>query len=229
MAKTIVMQRPQSPAQRAAFEQHLYLVPIGVRRVEARLRIAGFDRDDMYQEGAIGLMDAVRLWRPDGGASFRTYAYRRIVGQIIDAARVARPFSRTEMENARAGRTYKGIDDAAARVRALWEASRPFSLDEVLLRRRNGEDTLDLGDKIADPEAEAAFDRVIDREEANEVAALVLSLPEVERVVVTLYYWEELTVARIGGFLGVSESRASQILIRARQRLVALWVGARAA
>lgn len=203
---TIVPREPLTPAQRELFSKYQHLIHSVVRRMR-RLEIFGvFDWEDMYQEGALGLMDATRLWHPAGGASFSTYALKRISGSLIDAARRLRPFTRADLRHAREAGTDSDI----------WDR-RPLSLDSVL----SDDDKVQRHDLVPDPAAEQAFENVLrergDQEEA--VAALVIALPPNQRICVTLYYWEDLSMRAIGEVLGVSESRVHQILTRARQRL----------
>lgn len=203
---TLVPREPLTPAQRELFTANVHLIHSTVRRMR-RLEILGvFDWEDMYQEGALGLMDATRLWHPDRGASFSTYALRRIAGSLIDAARRLRPFTRTDLRDARAA----GTDSS------LWDR-RPLSLDRII----SDDDKVQRYDLVSDPAAEDAFDDVLleSSSEADALAALVFALPPNERVCVTLYYWEELSMRAIGEVIGVSESRVHQILTRARLRL----------
>lgn len=97
-------------------EAHLPLVYATARRVARRLP-PRIDREDLVGVGVLGLMEADARWRPDGGASFKTFAERRIRGAMLDEMRRGAPLSRRDLERLEAGervRTYVGEDDLAA-------------------------------------------------------------------------------------------------------------------
>lgn len=215
-----------------------------VRYVASRLAIglpANLDVDDLISYGFFGLADAIERFDPSREVKFETYATRRIRGSIIDGLRsvdwVPRSVRQKSKEIERAiaaleseyGRppddrevaAYLGIelDEYYARLGEV-SAVGLISLDEVWAGAEpDDEANLSLGQMIADassddPEAQA------ERNELRRVLAEAIDrLPERERLVIALYYYEELTLKEIGQVLSVSESRVSQLHTKAMLRL----------
>jgi len=216
-------------------EQYLPLV----RYVVARLPVtmpASLDRDDFYSVGVMGLMHAAATFDPARGASFKTFAYTAVRGAILDELRKHDPVPRNrrdrlrKMERASAalhaeldreptlaelakvlGCTEGELDED---LQAL-HTSRTLSLDEG---RGGDEDGGTLGSQIAAAVADPGHN-ADDRENRDRLAKAIAELPETDRHVVVLYYHEQLYLKEIGQILGVTESRVSQILTRAIERL----------
>jgi RNA polymerase sigma factor for flagellar operon FliA len=193
------------------------------------------DRAELMSMGLFGLIDAIDKFDPDRGAKFESYAITRITGAIIDELRAIDWIPRKVHADARA------LDDARSNLehelhRAPSEAELAAKLDIALPRltylrsrtatrqilaldgprnARTDESTdTTLGDAIADPtDAFATIDTV------HSLTAAIATLPERDRLVLTLYYYEDLSLAEIGTVLGVTESRVCQINTRALNRL----------
>jgi RNA polymerase sigma factor FliA len=196
------------------------------------------DVDDLIQEGMLGLMDAARNYTASKGASFETYAGIRIRGAMLDEVRKSdwtpRSVHRTVREIAAAvrrlenetGREASSSEIAAALGvgieeyhRAVADAAscRLFSLHQ--LRAADEDSPLD---HARDPRA--GPDEDLDEEDFRRaLAAAIEGLPEREKLVLSLYYDEELNLREIGAVLEVSESRVCQIrgeaLVRLRARM----------
>ena len=216
-------------------EQYLPLV----RYVVARLPVtmpASLDRDDFFSVGVMGLMHAAATFDPTRGASFKTFAYTAIRGAILDEVRKHDPVPRNrrdrlrKMERASAtlqaqldreptveelaehlGCTEREIDDD---LQAL-HTSRMLSLDTPT---GAGEESGSLASSIANGD-EGPTVAVDAREDRERLARAISELSENDRNVVILYYNEQLYLKEIGEILGVTESRVSQILTRALERL----------
>ncbi len=217
-------------------EQYLPLV----RYVVARLPVTmpgSLDRDDFFSVGVMGLMHAAATFDPGRGASFKTFAYTAIRGAVLDEIRKHDPVPRNrrdrlrKMERASAslhaeldreptlqelaavlGSTESELDGD---LQAL-HTSRTLSLDETY---GSDDDGGTLASQVAiastiDPGAHAD-----DRESIERMTKAIAELPETDRHVVVLYYHEQLYLKEIGTILGVTESRVSQILTRAIERL----------
>lgn len=192
----------------------------------------GFDRDDLYSIGMIGLVAAADSWERDRGLKFSTFAYPKIRGAILDELRKQDFLPRGRREKVRQ------LDAAVERLEQEGGAPpEPEALaaelgvdleavDEVLLSAASASQvSLDEGPSealsmlLSDP----TCDDPVESAEWNEMKLLLTDaieeLPEQEKTVIALYYGEELYLKEIGSVLGVTESRASQIHSRAIYRL----------
>jgi len=188
--------------------------------------------DDLIQAGMIGLLEASAHYSSDRGASFETYAGIRIRGAMIDALRkldwAPRSVHRKAREVASAmraieekeGREARDTEVAAAMGVSLEEYNRIVQ-DAAVCQMASLEDVAgatDVADRVADPGHDAERGAL-----RTATAEAIATLPERERLVMSLYYDEELNLKEIGAVLGVSESRVCQLhgqaLVRLRARL----------
>lgn len=201
-----------------------------VRYVASRMSVkfqTGIDFEDILSFGVFGLLDAVERFEPDRGYVFQTFAVPRIRGAILDELRRYDWISRSGREKLQKfERTIEDIAKTNGRTddkslmsamemdeqsyRDLLEiASRSYvvSLDDVL--------ALDDGDiqreDVVDDERLSALDMIERSEERDMVVDALKQLPERERTLLSLYYYEGLTLKEIGIVLGVTESRVSQL------------------
>lgn len=187
------------------------------------------DHNDLVSYGVFGLIDAIDKFEPERGFKFETYAINRIRGAILDELRAldwvprsvrsrAREIDRAvaELEH-RLGRQPSDeeiaslMDIPVSKVRdQLGEISNlgVAALDDVL---GFDSDSSTLGERVADPRGVSPENAFQDIETKHILADAINRLPERERLVLTLYYYEGLTLAEIGGVLGVTESRVCQI------------------
>ncbi len=193
--------------------------------------------DDLIQAGMIGLLEAARNYDAGQGASFETYAGIRIRGAMLDEIRrndwAPRSVHRKARKVAEAVRT---IESRTRRDARDHEVARHLgiSLEEYhqMLQDASGYLVMSFDDLGVDDEASAVqfadrspgpMDGVQNEAFKQSLAEAIASLPDRERLVMTLYYDEELNLREIGEVLGVSESRVSQIhsqaLIRLQARL----------
>jgi RNA polymerase sigma factor for flagellar operon FliA len=208
-----------------------------VKYVVGRMRLAlpaTLDFDDILSYGTIGLIEAVDRFDPTRGIKFETYAIPRIRGAIIDAIRALDIVPRRMRERARA------VEQA---VRELFIQTGSMPSDEVVAAhlgisvdqlQRVIQDTtctmlpLDRSDRhdqgtveeyLADATAVEPFDAVDETDAMTLLTWALEQLSERERLLITLYYYEELTMKETADVLGVTESRVSQLLSRARLHL----------
>jgi RNA polymerase sigma factor for flagellar operon FliA len=202
---------------------------------------AHVDEGDLVSYGLLGLIGAIERYDPDRDVKFETYAIARIKGSILDELRAldwvprsvrarARQIERAMVElEAKLGRA-PNDEEIAKKVgitveeldSSLTDISRSSiaALDELWTVSGQG-DQIALIDTIEDtqgPEPQSAFAQTELREM---VADAIANLPEREKLVITLYYYEDLTLREIGEVLGVTESRVSQLHTKAILRLKA--------
>jgi RNA polymerase sigma factor FliA len=215
-----------------------------VKYVIGRMAIslpAAMDSDDVLSAGTVGLLHAIDRFDPDQGVRFETYALQRIRGAIIDTIRSLSPLSRG------AGRRARMLDETTAmlaqrlgRAPTQEELARELGVDLAELGRMllesahvivsldgagsggDDDDVQSLRDLLHDPD-EAGTDEVVEENELVErLSGAIDSLPPRDRLVLNLYYHEELTLKEISRVIEVSESRVSQIHTAAVMKLRAL-------
>lgn len=189
--------------------------------------------DDLIQAGMIGLLEASRNYDPSQGASFETYAGIRIRGAMLDEIRrsdwtprsvhrkarmVADAMRSIENEHGRDARDVEVAEVLDMNLvqyhRILQDAAgcRIFSIEEL---QAVGELPYDGNEG----EASGLFDGMQRDAFKKALAEAIAGLPERERLVIALYYDEEMNLREIGQVLGVSESRVCQIHSQATLRL----------
>ncbi|MFC4727311.1 RNA polymerase sigma factor FliA [Coralloluteibacterium thermophilus] len=223
------------PSPGTLIEQHAELVRRIAHHLAARLP-ASVEVDDLIQAGMLGLIEASRAFDAEQGASFETYASIRIRGAMIDEIRRGDWVPRSVHRGARAAAAaIHRIEQANGRaaqpqeVAAALEMPLPDYLrlvenaarGHVLSLDAHVEDAGELPDiRGGGPSPERALER---EEFAALLATEIDGLPERERLVLSLYYEQELNLKEIGAVLGVSESRVCQIhgqaMLRLRGRL----------
>lgn len=202
---------------------------------------AHVDVADLIQSGIFGLVDAIEKFEPERGLKFETYAMQRIRGAILDDLRSqdwvprsvrsrARDVERAlERLGARLQRTPTDRELAAelkiglAELRELYaqlQLTSVVALDELIAAGRSaGGAGASLAESLPDEGAEDPIATLVDQDSRRQLADAIAQLAERDRVVVTLYYFENLTLAEIGKVLGVTESRVCQLHTRAVLRL----------
>ncbi len=209
-----------------------------VKYVASRVSVGlpqNVEQADLVSYGIFGLIDAIDKFETDRGIKFETYAIRRIRGAIIDELRSIDWVPRSVRAKARAienafgslegslGRAPTDTEMAKALEMSENELQAIFTqvsfvgvvaLDDVFSRGGDRGETTTLADTIADKtEGPSGLYEVEELRQA--LATAINRMPEREKVVLTLYYYEGLTLAEIGDVLGVTESRVCQIHTRA--------------
>jgi len=194
------------------------------------------EQADLVSYGIFGLIDAIDKFDLDRAIKFETYAISRIRGAIIDELRAIDWIPRSvrykarEVEKAYAkleGELHRTPTEAEVATElgiALEDLHQIFSqvsfvnvvaLDELLSVGGEKGDKLSLVDTLEDPKAEDPVLAFESEETKFLLAKAINMLPEREKIVVTLYYYEGLTLAEIGQVLGVTESRICQMHTKA--------------
>lgn len=188
--------------------------------------------EDLIQAGMIGLLEAASHFAADRGASFETYAGIRIRGAMIDALRKQDWAPRSVHRKARAAasaiREIEGREGREARDTEI-AATMGISLDEYQrILQDSAACQIASVDDVNDISAVTDHDAnpLLDTENGalrGAVATAIAGLPERERLVMSMYYDDELNLKEIGAVLGISESRVCQLhgqaLVRLRSRL----------
>ena len=218
------------PSGDALVKLHLPLVKRIAYHLVSRLP-ASVQVDDLIQAGLIGLMEAAGHYDAGQGASFETYAGIRIRGAMLDEIRRYDWVPRSVHRKARAvAEAMREVEQSRGRDAEDGEVARAMgiSLEEYhhilqdasacKLFSIDGEEGESLNDTLSDdrPGPEMQLE---DKDQRAEIAGAMKSLPERERLVLALYYDEELNLREIGQVLGVSESRVCQIHSQALLRL----------
>lgn len=223
-------------------QEHIeHYLPL-VKRIAGRLLMSlppHVDEDDIMGYGVFGLLDALERFEAARGLKFETYASIRIRGAMIDGLRtmdwvphsarkkvkkVQEGFAELESKLGRAATTeevaellkvnVKDIEGVLAQAQILSLTS----IDETAADNE-GESSGTPLNLLTDVNAQKAYE-IIEQEERKEIlAGAVDKLPEKEKLVIALYYQEELTLREIAAVLKLSESRISQLHSQAIMRL----------
>ena len=209
---------------------------------------AHVEEGDLVSYGLLGLIGAIERFDPERDIKFETYAIARIKGSIIDELRsmdwvprsvrarardIERAIAQLESKLMRAPNDEEisaqlGVSEEEFQE-SLLEISRSSiaALDELWASSAGG-DPVALIDTLEDPEAPEPQSAMAHTELRDALGEAIARLPEREKLVVTLYYYEELTLREIGEVLGVTESRVSQLHTKAILRLKARLGGSAA-
>jgi RNA polymerase sigma factor for flagellar operon FliA len=203
---------------------------------------AHVDVGDLVQSGIFGLVDAIEKFEPERGLKFETYAMQRIRGAILDDLRSQDWVPRSVRGRAR--EVERALERLGARLQrqpsdrelaaeldltlddlhdlyAQLQLTSVVALDELVAAGRG---TASLAETLPDEGAEDPVATLVDLDNRRQLAGAIEQLAERDRIVVTLYYFENLTLAEIGKVLGVTESRVCQLHTRAVLRLRAKLV-----
>ena len=208
---------------------NLYLVDILVGRMVTQVP-SFMNRDDMKSAGMLGLIDAANKFDPGKNILFKTFAEYRIRGSILDEMRKLDWFSRSLRDkHNRIGRTITDLEGKLGRDPEEYEVAQAMdmtldeyqttlgqvshlgcvSLNETLDHSEDGKSFID---SLADTSNYGIPGHRLEAEELTRVISEVLEyLSEKERLVISLYYYEELTQKEIADVLELSEGRVSQL------------------
>ena len=187
--------------------------------------------DDLYQAGVFGLLKALERYKPETGTPFKAFAYKRIFGEVVDTLRKEGLLGRDK---------YDQIKKLEAAIRELsssfgYEPSAEEVCEHMgikeseyyaLLNTAQMVYTTSLNTKISGDEGEFVYlidtltddeqlspEAVLEKKDLKERLKVVINeLPERQKLIMALYFYEELTLADIGRVVDLSEARISQIL-----------------
>jgi RNA polymerase sigma factor for flagellar operon FliA len=203
---------------------------------------AHIEEADLISYGLLGLIGAIERFEPEREIKFETFAVARIKGSIIDELRsldwvprsvrakareieaahvkLERELGRTPSDEEVAGALDMSMDDFQQSLIQISNSSL-VALDELWAVSDASGDQVSLLDTMKDPSAVDPARELGVSELKDRLAHAISKLPEREKLVVALYYYENLTLREIGEVLGVTESRVSQLHTKAVLRLKA--------
>ncbi len=193
--------------------------------------------EDLVSHGLVGLYDAISKFKPDRKLKFDTYASFRVRGAILDGLRKEDWLPRSTREKVKKiEETIERLQQQLGRTVTSDEVAKELNIDSEDVERvmsehffsnllsideHSDEENRDetFAASIVDKEAKTPEEHTIDMATKEELASLIEQLSENEQLVISLYYYEEMTLSEIGEILQLSTSRISQIHSKAIFRL----------
>lgn len=243
------MQRMTTPAETAygmadgghgAIKQmvmeHLHLVRVIVDRASAGLQ-PGVSQEDLISAGTLGLVEAAHRFDPSMGVQFVTFAYQRVKGAVIDFLRDNDQLSKSARgQVTMVRRGVREFREANGRKPSVGELARQAAMSEQDVLKYLSYEKWDhvgsLEDIVDAPDGEQSamgglipadvatpLDVLERRERVQRLGEAIQKLPEREKQIIVMYYYEELYMAEMAELLGISESRVSQLHTRALYNL----------
>jgi RNA polymerase sigma factor FliA len=225
-----------TPAERDnLINETLPLIKHIAHRVATRLP-ANIEMRDLINAGVIGLLDAIEKFEPERNVKFKTYAEVRIRGAILDSLRNLDWAPRSLRKKSKdLEKIYADLSQKLGRPATDEEVSEAMGEDiedfHALVDQLHGltigsfenlsdsEDSENYINYYPDDGSNDPYAKFESNELTSMLAQAIEELPEKERLVLSLYYYEEFTMKEIGALLGVNESRVSQLHTKATLRL----------
>lgn len=214
--------------------QYIYLTRYVIGRIKLNLP-SSFAIEDITSFGVEGLIDAIEKFSPDKGAHFETYAIMRIRGTIIDKIRAQDWLPRSTRKKIKdIKQAAENLKQQLGRVPTNSEIadylgmekekiaqilSEDTSVGSLYDKKYSGDEGIELIDTIEDTNSVNPLEKLEEKDVKNELQAALQKLPERERMVMVLYYHENMTLKEIGQNIDVSESRVCQIHAQAIMKL----------
>jgi RNA polymerase sigma factor for flagellar operon FliA len=182
------------------------------------------DVDNLESAGVLGLVEASHQFDPARGVAFRTFAYPRVWGAIIDELRRNSPLPQKLMNRiSLVTRAQETIEPPITAERLAAECGLPTEEVEACLMAMRLSSPSPLNEKalnvVSNPTAESVSAGLEYQEAKQKLADCIERLPEQQRLVLTMYYSEDLRLKEIGSVMNLSESRISRILAKAELQL----------
>lgn len=213
------------------------LIKYIAQKIASRLP-SNIELDDLISCGVIGLMDAIEKFDPSRDNKFKTYAEFRVRGAILDELRAQDWVPRSIREKAKMiERSYAKLESELGRPATDDEMCKELGVTQdefhdllnkaksVSLLNIDDSATFNRGDKkliaglMEDSRAANPFTAVSYKNSRDKIKEGIQSLPEKQRLVLSLYYYEDLNLKEIGQVLDVTESRVSQLHTQAIMKL----------
>ncbi|KPK66189.1 MAG: hypothetical protein AMK73_00865 [Planctomycetes bacterium SM23_32] len=215
---------------------HLPLVRSIVSRVCGGLR-PSVSEEDLISAGTLGLVQAAHRYDSSQGTKFATFAYARVKGAVVDCLRQSDPLAKSAREQLTALRRHiqefrksngrkPSVEELAAQADMSEEGVLKYlsyekwdyvgSLQRVVDGPHEQQNPLE---ELLVSDAETPLDELERQERMERLSQAVQRLPEREKQIIVMYYYEDLYMAEMAEILGVSESRVSQLHTRALYNL----------
>ena len=214
--------------------QYIYLTRYVIGRVKVNLPTS-YSIEDITSYGVEGLIDAIEKFSPDKGARFETYAIMRIRGTIIDKIRAQDWLPRSarkkikdvkqasELLRQKLGRTptSQEIGESLGIEKEKVDSilAEDTSIASIYEKRGNSEESVEIIDTIEDTISVNPLEKLEEKDAKKELQQALKSLPERERMIMVLYYHQNMTLKEIGEAIEVSESRVCQLHAQAIMKL----------
>ncbi|MBF58967.1 RNA polymerase sigma factor FliA [Halomonas sp. FeN2] len=216
--------------QNELLTQYMPLVRRQALTLQVRLP-ASIELDDLIQAGMVGLLEALGRFDATQGATFATFASQRIRGAMMDELRTRDWLPRSVRRSARAVEgAVRQLEQLLGRAPEENEIAQhlemPLSEYQQLLNDTNSGQLLPFeelvaegGEPINNELGNSPFEQLLDGQQRQTLIDAIEALPEREKLLMALYYQEELNLKEVGAVLGVTESRVSQLHSQAVSRL----------
>jgi len=238
----VTVQKPKGQDRNALILQYGPLIKYIAHRLAMRLP-SHISIDDLISAGVIGLMDAITKFDPDKKVEFKTYAEFRIRGAMLDelrsmdwvprsvrqkATQIEKTINQLEMKKGRAAEDEEIASEMGISLDVYYEMMKDLQclspVDREVIQKRYPRLSLeDILETLPDNEENDPFHQYRLKELKKVLARAIDELSSKERMVISLYYYEELTLKEIGETLDLTESRICQIhtkgVLKLRARL----------
>ena len=232
------MQNPYQKQQKVDREAYVIEYAPMVKHIANRLAArlpSNFQVDDLIQAGMIGLLEATEKFDPSRQTKFKTYAEIRVRGAMLDELRAKDWIPRSVRDNSsKLEKAYtrlrsqeidhptdkqlaRQLEIKTSELPAFLDKSRPIpllSLDN-LGALGGPEEGLNILETLSDPDERDPVETLLGNEAKDILLDAIEQLPEKEKLVLSLYYNEDLNLKEIGAVLGITESRTSQLRTKA--------------
>ena len=214
--------------------QYIYLTRYVIGRIKMNLP-QSFTLEDITSYGVEGLIDAIEKYTPDKGARFETYALMRIRGTIIDKIRSQDWIPRSTRKKIKEIKLVaEQLKQSLGRAATTTELANALNMEkekiEALLaedtqigsiyeKKGSAEEGVEIIDTIQDEHSQNPLEQLVDKDVKQELQMALKRLPERERMIMVLYYHENMTLKEIGDTINVSESRVCQLHAQAIMKL----------
>ncbi len=214
--------------------QYIYLTKYVIGRMKISLP-QNFSIEDISSFAIEGLIDAIEKFSPDKNARFETYAIMRMKGTVIDKIRsqdwLPRSTRKKAKEVKQAGEVlrqklgrYATTTEIANYMGISLEKVNAVLNDETYItsiyeKKGSGEESIEIIDTLEDKNTRTPLETLEEKDTKHELQKALKSLPERERMIMVLYYHENMTLKEIGENIAVSESRVCQLHAQAIMKL----------